>query len=272
MKVGHYSRSSITNYLREIRGLLEYYPDKAPADITIDMVAHYLLYCQKTLGAGHAKCHMVAQSASFLFRQILRKDERIPTILYPRKRLVLPPVMSPEEIKQTLDLTPNLKHRTIFSVIYSSGVRVAELCALKITDIDSSAMRIKVVQGKGAKDRFTLLSQQVLEQLRVYYLKYKPTHFLFNGSRSGLPISPRTVQHAFSLALQKAGLEDRDYSVHTLRHSFATHLLDSGTDIHTIKELMGHNSISTTMIYLHLSTARVDRIINPYDRICSSTR
>jgi site-specific recombinase XerD len=179
--------------------------------------------------------------------------------------------MSPQEVMKALQVTSNLKHRAIFTLLYSSGVRLAELCNIRIGDIDSTGMRIKVVQGKGRKDRYTLLSQNVLELLRSYCLKYKPGHFLFNGWRQGSAISPRTVQHAFGLALQKAGLRDKDFSVHTLRHSFATHLLDGGTDLHTIKELLGHSDIKTTMTYLHLSTKRVQQIVNPYDQLCANT-
>lgn len=181
--------------------------------------------------------------------------------------MILPPIMSEAEVKKVINNITNLKHRTFIILIYSTGLRLRELTSLRIADIDSQNMRIKVVQGKGNKDRFTLLSQHVLLLLRDYYLKYKPVEFLFNGYRKGLPASPRSVQHAFALALKKAGLGNKNYSIHTLRHCFATHLLDNGTDLHTIKELLGHNDLKTTMIYMHLTNARVQRIINPYDRL-----
>lgn len=269
LKVGHYSRSALLNYSREIRLLFQYYPDTTPEQITTDQINRYLLYCKEVLGTGHSKSHLIAQSVSFLFKRVLSRPLILPSIIYPRKRTTLPAVMLPEEVTRTLQVTSNLKHRAILTLLYSSGVRLAELCNIRITDIDSACMRIKVVQGKGGKDRYTLLSPRVLELLRSYYLQYRPAQFLFNGSKRGSAISPRTVQHAFGHALQKAGLGDKDYSVHTLRHSFATHLLDDGTDIHTIKELLGHSDIKTTMTYLHLSSRRVQQIVNPYDRLCA---
>jgi len=265
--VGHYSPSTILSYRREIRLLLEYYPDTSADAISIEQISRYLLYCKEVLGSGHSKCHLVTQSASFLFKHVVGNNLKVPSVLYPRKSMQLPGIMSEAEVKKLLDGITNLKHRTIFILIYSAGLRIRELTNLRISDIDSQGMRIKVVQGKGRKDRYTLLSEQVLLKLRDYYLKYKPVEFLFNGWRKGSLISPRTVQHAFSLALKKAGLEGKNYSVHTLRHCFATHLPDNGTDLHAIKELLGHSDLKTTMIYMHLTTARVQRIVNPYDRL-----
>jgi integrase/recombinase XerD len=128
-------------------------------------------------------------------------------------------------------------------------------------------MRIKIVQGKGAKDRYTILSQQVLLELRAYYLIYKPKEYLFNGYRPASRYSVRTIQHLMQKALVKVGLENKNYTIHTIRHSFATHLLDNGTDLYTIKELMGHNNLQTTMRYMHLTSKRIDQIVNPYDAL-----
>ena len=175
--------------------------------------------------------------------------------------------MSAEEIKTLIDSVTNIKHRTIIMLLYSSGMRLSEIADLKITDIDSKLMRIKIVQGKGAKDRFTILSQQVLLELRAYYLIYKPKEYLFNGDRPGKQYSMRSIQHLVQKALIKIGLNSKNYSVHTIRHSFATHLVDNGTDLHTVKELLGHSSLQTTMQYLHLTSTRIDKVISPYDRL-----
>ncbi|MBK7099845.1 MAG: tyrosine-type recombinase/integrase [Sphingobacteriales bacterium] len=150
-------------------------------------------------------------------------------------------------------------------LLYSTGMRLSEVAALKIADIDSKAMRIKVVQGKGAKVRFTILSEQVLQKLRAYYIIYMPKEYLFNGHKPGKPLSTRMIQHLVQIALIKAGLASKDYTVHTLRHSFATHLVDYGTDMHTVKELLGHSTLQTTMRYIHLTLARRQNITNPYD-------
>ena len=169
-----------------------------------------------------------------------------------------------------IDTVKNIKHRTILMLLYSTGLRVSEISHLKITDIDSKNMRIKVVQGKGAKDRYTILSQQVLLELRAYYLIYKPKEYLFNGSGPGRPISVRSIQHLVQKVLIQLGLDSKNYSVHTFRHSFATHLVDNGTDLHTVKELLGHSSIQTTMRYMHLTTKRTQGIVNPYDALPQS--
>lgn len=210
---------------------------------------------------------MAAQSISFFFRHVLKIAYVIPSVIYPRKSTTLPAVMSAEEIKTLIDSVTNIKHRSIIMLLYSSGMRLCEIAALKITDIDSKLMRIKIVQGKGAKDRFTILSQQVLMELRAYYLIYKPKEYLFNGYQPGKRYSMRSIQHLMQKALIKIGLDSKNYSVHTIRHSFATHLVDNGTDLHTVKELLGHSSLQTTMQYLHLTSTRIDKVISPYDRL-----
>ncbi len=210
---------------------------------------------------------MAAQSISFFFRYVLNRPYVIPALIYPRKSTRLPAVMSADEVKALINGVKNVKHRTVIILLYSTGMRLSEICTLKIADIDSKNMRIKVVQGKGAKDRFTLLSEQVLLELRAYYIIYRPKEYLFNGYRQGKAISARTVQHLVQKAMIEMGLASNKYSVHTIRHSFATHLVDNGTDLHTVKELLGHTNLQTTATYLHLSTGRIKGLINPYDAL-----
>ncbi len=175
--------------------------------------------------------------------------------------------MLPHEIMKLIDSVQNLKHRTILMLLYSTGMRVSEIANCRIADIDSRNMRIKIVQGKGCKDRFTILSEHVLLELRAYYIICKPKEYLFNGDRPGKRYSVRSIQHLMQKALVKIGLESKNYTVHTIRHSFATHLVDNGTDLHTVKELLGHSCLQTTMQYMHLSSKRIDRIVNPYDAL-----
>jgi site-specific recombinase XerD len=210
---------------------------------------------------------MAAQSISFFFRHVLKLPYVVPSLIYPRMASKLPPVMSAQEIKTLIDSIKNIKHRTIVMLLYSTGMRLSEIASLKIADIHSKNMRIKVVQGKGAKDRYTILSEQVLQELRAYYIIYKPVIYLFNGSGKGRPISHRSIQHLVQIALAQAGLNSKNYTVHTIRHSFATHLVDQGTDLHTVKELLGHSNLQTTMRYMHLTTTRIQGIINPYDAL-----
>ena len=263
--LGHYSPLTIRNYLSELRYLFVYYADVNPADFTEDMIMQYLLYLARTLKCSRVKCKMAAQSISFFFRHVLKKVYVIPTVIYPRKSSTLPPVMSAAEIKKLIDSVKNIKHRTIIMLLYSTGMRLSEIAKLKIADIDSKNMRIKIVQGKGAKDRFTILGEQVLLELRAYYIIYKPKEYLFNGSRPGGPISPRNIEHLVQKAVAQIGLASKHYTVHTIRHSFATHLVDNGADLHTVKELLGHTSLQTTMRYMHLTPTRTKGIINPYD-------
>jgi site-specific recombinase XerD len=210
---------------------------------------------------------MAAQAISFFMRHVAKRPYVIPSVVYPRPTGKLPPVMSVAEIKLVIDGVENIKHRTILMMLYSTGMRIGEIAKCRITDIDSKTMRIKIVQGKGAKDRFTILSQQVLLELRAYYIIYKPVEYLFNGYRPGKPYSVRSIQHLMQKALAKTGLANKQYSIHTIRHSFATHLVDNGTDLHTIKELLGHRSLQTTMQYMHLTSKRISNIVNPYDAL-----
>ena len=265
LSIGHYSPHTVRNYLAELRYLFVYYGDVDPVDLSEDMIMQYLLYLSKTLGCSRVKCKMAAQSISFFMRHVAKRPYVIPSVIYPRPTGKLPPVMSTAEIKLIIDGVENIKHRTILMMLYSTGMRIAEIAQCKIADIDSANMRIKIVQGKGAKDRFTILSQQVLLELRAYYLIYKPVEYLFNGYRPGKPYSMRSIQLLMQKALVKTGLANKQYSIHTIRHSFATHLADNGTDLHTIKELMGHRSLQTTMQYLHLTSKRINHVVNPYD-------
>ena len=269
LSIGHYSPNTIKNYLSELRFLFVYYNDVHPEDFSENMMMQYLMYLARTLGCSRVKCRMAAQSVSFFFRHVLKKPYVIPSVIYPRQSTKLPPVMSAIEIKALIDSIKNVKHRTVVMLLYSTGMRISEISSLKIADIDSKNMRIKVVQGKGAKDQFTILSEQVLHELRAYYIIYKPKEYLFNGSKPGRPLSVRSIQHLVENALVKIGLGSKHYTVHTIRHSFATHLVDNGTDLHTVKELLGHNTLQTTMRYMHLSTARIQGVVNPYDALPS---
>lgn len=263
--MGHYSPNTTRNYLGELRFLFAYYVDTDPKDFTEEQLFQYLLYLAKTLCCSRVKCTLAAQSISFFFRHVQKRPYVVPSFIYPAKSTKLPPVMLPEEIKSLIDAVKNLKHRTILMLLYSTGMRISEAANCRIADIDSKNMRIKIVQGKGAKDRFTILSQQVLQELRAYYIIYKPTEYLFNGYRPGNRYSVRSIQHLMEKTLAKIGLENKNYTVHTIRHSFATHLVDNGADLHTVKELLGHTSLQTTMKYLHLSSKRMKDIVNPYD-------
>ena len=267
MTVGGYSVRSIGNYLREMRFIFEYYPDTLPSQLTAEQIEQYICYIKKVFNSGFSKCRLVASSVSFFFKQILKRPYDLPSKLYPKKKFQLPNVMTADEVRQLLCTSINIKQQAILQLFYSSGMRLEECSRLKIVDIDSKYMRIKVVQGKGNKDRYTLLSTYALTTLREYFRKHRPVTYLFEGIRKGKSMHTRSIEFNVEVAMKQAGFKEKGYSAHTLRHSFATHLLDTGTDLHTIKELLGHSNISTTMIYLHLQTHRCSRIINPLDQL-----
>jgi integrase/recombinase XerD len=262
----HYSPRTIRNYLQEMRFIFAHYPDVLPGAITSRHIVAYINFIVKAHGVGREKCHQVAQSCSFFFKHVLPSPFVIPSQFYPRKENKLPQVFSVEQIKQLVSIITNLKHRVMVSMFYGTGLRMNELVHIKITDIDSKAFQVKVC-GKGRKDRYTLLPKQLLDDLRKYYRQHKPQTYLFEGQTKGSPMHPRSIQHFVQRYISLIGLGGKDYSAHTLRHSFATHLLDAGTDIHTIKELLGHNNISTTMVYLHLQQSKRAGLISPFDAL-----
>lgn len=235
--------------------------------MTYELTLDYLIYISNTLGCSRVKCKMAAVSFCFFFKHVLNKPYKIPMVLFPAHESKLPVVMSADEVYTTISGIKNIKHQTLFSLLYSTGMRQKEVAGLKIEHIDSAQMRIKIVQGKGRKDRFVPLSELLLAKLRAYYQLYKPEVFLFNGEQKGKPIHTRTIQHFVQKALQQAGLGHKQYTVHTIRHSFATHLLDQGVDLKAIQQLMGHGKVAQTMQYLHLSTTRMANIPNPYDQM-----
>lgn len=269
MVAGNYSARSIIAYVREVRFFAEYYPDLTPEAWTENHVMEYMRFLKMTLGSSYSKHKMVAQSMAFFFRHVLKKPFDSMSKLYPRREFKLPVVLSEEEIKKLLESTNSFKQRAIIELFYSSGLRLEELQYLKMTDIEASNNRIRVNNGKGRKQRFTILSQQCLKTLRTYFLaeEIKPKVYLFEGQIPGQVMNSRSIQHAVKMVYEKAGLAHKERKVHALRHSFATHMLDNGMDIFTIKELLGHSKIETTMGYLHLQTSKRNALVSPLDTL-----
>jgi site-specific recombinase XerD len=264
-----YSPRTMRNYLQEMRFLFAHYVDVLPASIASMDIVHYINFVVKEHGVGREKCHQVAQACSFFYKHVMPSALVIPSQFYPRKQSKLPQVFSQPQIAQLLSVITNLKHRVIISLFYGTGLRMNELAQLKIADIDSKAFQVKV-SGKGNKDRFTILPKQLLPDMRACYLAHKPQVYLFEGQKKGMPMHCRSIQHFVQRYITMIGLGNQDYSAHTLRHSFATHLLDAGVDIHTIKELLGHSSISTTMVYLHLQQSKRASLVSPFDAMGTS--
>lgn len=269
MLAGGYSPCSIKTYIREIRYICAYYPFQSPQQWTDRHIIDYMAYLKTTHNASYSKCKMTAQSVAFFFRHVLKRPYDVPSKLYPKREYKLPHYLAKEEMQVLITSCRSPKQKAIVELFYSSGIRLDELRMLKMTDIDSKYNRILIRNGKGRKDRYTILSKRVVETLRHYYRqqKVKPKVYLFEGEKPGNPMWAGSIQYSVRLAYKYAGLSHKGHKTHALRHSFATHLLDSGIDIHTIKELLGHCDIKTTMVYLHLQTSKRNMIVNPLDEL-----
>jgi site-specific recombinase XerD len=226
-------------------------------------IKDYLEYLIKEKQASTSSINQAYSALKFLYETTLDRKwvmKKIPRIKNEKK---LPTVLDREEVQKLFAVIRNLKHRCILMIIYSAGLRISEAAHLKSTDIDSKRMLIKV-RGKGAKERYTLLSKVALEILRDYWKYYRPTEWLFPGSPASEPISTVSIQRIFKKAKQQAGII-KIVSPHSLRHSFATHLLESGVGLHHVQLLLGHRSPKTTTIYLHVTRKDLARIASPLD-------
>lgn len=253
-----------------MRFIFSFYNEKNPVDINQDDIIKYINFIKKQFGSGYDKCRMVAQSCSFFYKNILRVDYVVPSAFYPRQEFKLPNILSEKQVKHLLESTTNFKHKCLLSLFYGTGLRLDEMSHLKISCIDSENVQIKVEKGKGNKERFTLLPKHLLDGLRAYFRKARPKVYLFEGRRPGHPMSNGAMQVAVKNAMVKAGFKKGRYSAHSLRHSFATHLLDEGVDLHSIKVLLGHSRIETTMVYLHLQKSKRAKIVSPFDQLVKS--
>ena len=259
-----YSSKTVRSYLGHFRRFEEFL-DKPVTDINADNIKSYMYYLIHDKETSHSFANQALSSIKFLWIYILnRSDVEIEMLPRPKKEFRLPNVLSKEDVSHILNALQNEKHKTILFLIYSAGLRVGEVVRLQINDIDTKRMLIKVRQGKGRKDRYTLLSEVALKQLKKYYLLYKPELWLFPGGKDGSYLTERTVERIFENACTTAKVK-ANVSVHSLRHSFATHLLEGGTDLRYIQELLGHSSSKTTEIYTHVTEKKLSNIRSPLD-------
>ncbi|PKM95567.1 MAG: integrase [Firmicutes bacterium HGW-Firmicutes-1] len=260
-----YSGKTIQNYISSLV-LFEKYTNKSLEKIQEEDIKEYILYLIKVKDVSHSNINQTINCLKLFCAFILERENIIFKIPRPKKEKKLPNILSIEEIIAIMKATKNEKHKTILYLIYSSGLRVSEVVNITLTDIDSDRMLIKVKQSKGRKDRYTLLSNKALIQLKKYYGLYKPKKWLFEGQEDDNQLTTRSVQRIFKCSCDHAGIH-KDVSVHSLRHSFATHLLESGTDIRYIQELLGHSSLKTTEIYTHVTNRSIRKIVSPLDNI-----
>jgi integrase/recombinase XerD len=259
-----YSESTIGTYSEALKSFLIFYREKAVAEINNEDVIIYNndFILSKSLSASYQ--NQVVNAIKLFFMTVRGTKMDIDTIHRPKRAKLLPNVLSKEEVKSILNAHSNIKHKMMLSLIYSCGLRRSELLKLKANDIDSKRGIVIIRQSKGKKDRITPLSSKILVMLREYYTGYKPQTWLFEGQFTGMPYSEKSLQSILKQALQKTGI-NKPVTLHWLRHSFATHLLESGTDLRYIQELLGHSSSKTTEIYTHVSTKSIQQIKSPFD-------
>lgn len=252
------------SYSEAVAALAKHY-HRSPDRLTARQIQDYLLYLIEERELAHSSCKVALHGLRFFYHETLKRAELefgIPPARMPQK---LPQILSREEIERLFAGARLYKHRVLLMTTYAAGLRVSEVCALKVTDIDSQRMTIRIEQGKGQKDRYSLLSPRLLKELRHYWQMDRPRTWLFPAAKSpDRALNTHTAQKIYYAARDQAGIAKR-FGIHGLRHAFATHLLEAGTDSHTIQRLMGHSDLQTTMRYLHLAQQKIAATRSPLE-------
>lgn len=260
-----YSPKTIITYRNEFGQLLQILKEVNVNSLDAEKLRSYFLYCTTELKLSENTLHSRMNAVKFYFEQVLKRERLFFEIPRPKKASKLPKVITAKDIKRLFEVTTNLKHNTMLKLCYGMGLRVSEIVNIKITDIDSKAMQVFIERAKGKKDRYVNLPETLLEQLRAYYVEYSPKKYLFEG-QYGEQYSIRSCQKVFQTAMEKAKI-NKEIGIHGLRHSFATHLLEQGTDIRFIQELLGHKDIKTTLLYTHVSNQSIKNVKSPLDNM-----
>lgn len=264
MTIRRFSLKTQEAYVAAVAGLARYYK-QSPENIDKQMVQDYLLYLMQKRKLSWSSCNVAVSGLRFFYTQALGMDSMYLNIPPRKKDNKLPEIFSAKELERLFAALTNQKHRTLLMATYAAGLRVSEVVGLKVKDIDSNRMMIRVEQGKGRKDRYTVLSKRLLEELRIYWRMYRPSIWLFySGKKTKRPLSVSSLQRVYNQAKDKAGIS-KGKGIHTLRHCFATHLLEAGVDLRTIQVLMGHCSIMTTMTYLQVTKKHLGSTDSPLD-------
>ena len=265
----NYSDSTVRVYLATIRDFAKHF-DRPPDRLGAEHIRRFQVYLLKEKKLAVASVKQRASALRFFFVKTLKRPYMLEHIPYPKQPRRLPTVLSEEEVARLIDAASNLLHRAMLMTLYSTGVRRAELCRLKVSDVDSTRMILHIREGKGGCDRDVPLSPTLLETLREYWRWMKPKTYLFPGTvknwRSDVPITDKIPWHACREAAKRAGIEKR-VTPHILRHSYATHLLEAGADLRTIQILLGHAKLEHTVLYLHLSQRHLRAVTNPLESL-----
>jgi len=263
MRIRNLADNTQSAYLQQIIAYAEYF-HHSPDELGLDAIRAYQLYLTQTRRLSASSVSVATGALRFLYKVTLKRDWAIDEIPMPKRPFKLPVILSREEVMHFLSLVDSVKHRAILMTAYAAGLRISEAVHLKVTDIDSQRMMLRVDQGKGRKDRYVMLSPRLLEVLRDYWKTLRPTLWLFPGDLIGQPITRSAVELACQKAHRASGIP-KPITPHSLRHAFATHLLESGTDIRTIQLLLGHRSLATTSRYLKVATSTVCATNSPFD-------
>lgn len=265
MQLRRFAQKTQDAYVSAVAALAKYYK-QSPDLLDKEKIQKYLLHLMEERHLAWSTCNVAVAGMRFFYTQTLGRDSMHLGIPPMKSQTKLPEIFSFEEIERLLKCASNPKNRALLMTTYGAGLRVGEVVNLKLSDIDSSRRTIRVSQGKGNKDRYTILSSRLLTELRAYYREYKPPLWLFYGSYTGEQISIGTAQTLYYSAKERAGITKKG-GIHTLRHCFATHLLEAGVDLRTIQSLMGHASIITTMGYLRVTSKKLAATKSPLDLI-----
>ena len=260
-----YSQNTIKTYVSYMRSFMEEFKNRNPGSVTTPEINEYILKLIRIKGISSSQQNQRINAIKFYYEKVLGRKRMYYNVNRPKKEKRMPRILTVEEVELLLKHCNNLKHKCILMALYSGGLRRSELINLKISDIDSPRMLIRITNSKGNKDRNTLLSEKLLKLLRDYYRYHKPKYWLFEGQGGG-QYSATSIANILRKALKKAQI-DKNATPHTLRHSFATHLLEQGINLRYIQELLGHSSIITTEIYTHVSSKQLSKIKNPLDNL-----
>jgi integrase/recombinase XerD len=253
------------SYLQAVTSLARYY-NRSPDQINASEIQDYLIYLHEKRGLSWKSCNAARHGLRFFYRITLQQPDAHFYLPGAKEPTRLPQILNDDELVRLFTVSTNPKHRALLMTAYAAGLRASELCHLKVTDIDSTRMSLRVEQGKGNKDRYAPLSPRLLAQLRDYWRRARPsTQWLFDGHTKDRPMSRSAPTWIFNTALEKAGIERENGGIHTLRHNYATGLLEAGVELCVIQRLMGHSSIRSTMRYLHIAQQKPGATTSPLD-------
>ena len=265
LRLNAYSESTIKTYAIELAQWFYALDAVFAFQVTPEDIKSYLLYCINELHLSENQIHSRLNALKYYYEKVLHQEKFFFEIPRPKKKSTLPKVFSQKEIILLFEVTINPKHRMMLKLGYGLGLRVSEIAQLKVTSIDSSRMMVHIENAKGKKDRYVPLPESILLELRAYYIQYKPKVYLFEHNAND-PISTRTIQAVFKNAMNKAQI-NKKVGIHGLRHSYATHLLEQGTDMSFIQKLLGHNHVKTTEVYAKVTNTFLSKVVSPLDTL-----